>query len=91
MRIDGNTPSKERTAIVAKFQDDPDTRIALLSITAANTGLTLTAATTVIFAELFWNPGTLVQAEDRAFRVGQKSNVVAKYLVATGTADDYLW
>jgi hypothetical protein len=63
-------------------------RAAVLSITAAGTGLTLHAAASVVFAELFWNPGQLQQAEDRAHRLGQKASVEVKYLVAKGTLDD---
>lgn len=91
IRIDGTTNSSQRQEICTKFQSDPQTRIALLSITAASTGLTLTAATTVVFAELYWNPGQLVQAEDRAHRIGQCDSVSVHYLLAKGTTDDTLW
>jgi len=43
--------------MVQTFQDDNRCRVAILSITAANSGITLTAAHLVVFAELFWNPG----------------------------------
>lgn len=65
--------------------------MAILSITAASSGLTLTKANLVVFAELFWNPGILVQAEDRVYRIGQKDSVMIQYLYAKGTADDKIW
>ena len=43
------------------MQEDPSTRVAVLSIKAAGAGLTLTAASTVIFGELSWTPGDVVQ------------------------------
>ncbi|XP_075009044.1 SWI/SNF-related matrix-associated actin-dependent regulator of chromatin subfamily A-like protein 1 isoform X4 [Calonectris borealis] len=91
IRIDGSTPSAERQSLCQKFQSSEKQVVAVLSLTAANMGLTLSAADLVVFAELFWNPGVLIQAEDRAHRIGQTSSVNVHYLVAEGTADDYLW
>uniref|UniRef100_A0A8D0H7U9 SWI/SNF-related matrix-associated actin-dependent regulator of chromatin subfamily A-like protein 1 n=1 Tax=Sphenodon punctatus TaxID=8508 RepID=A0A8D0H7U9_SPHPU len=91
IRIDGSTPSSERQSLCQKFQFSEKHAVALLSLTAANMGLTLSAADLVVFAELFWNPGVLIQAEDRAHRIGQTSSVNIHYLVAKGTADDFLW
>ncbi|NXF01892.1 SMAL1 protein, partial [Smithornis capensis] len=91
IRIDGSTPSAERQSLCQNFQFSEKQIVAVLSLTAANMGLTLSAADLVVFAELFWNPGILIQAEDRAHRIGQTSSVNVHYLVAKGTADDYLW
>ncbi|XP_027492831.1 SWI/SNF-related matrix-associated actin-dependent regulator of chromatin subfamily A-like protein 1 [Corapipo altera] len=91
IRIDGSTSSVDRQSLCQKFQFSEKQVVAVLSLTAANMGLTLSAADLVVFAELFWNPGILIQAEDRAHRIGQTSSVNVHYLVARGTADDYLW
>lgn len=91
IRIDGSTPSAERQQLCDRFQFCTQSCVAVLSITAANMGLTLHSADLVVFAELFWNPGVLIQAEDRVHRIGQTSNVDIHYLVAKGTADDHLW
>ncbi|XP_034280046.1 DNA annealing helicase and endonuclease ZRANB3 isoform X2 [Pantherophis guttatus] len=74
IRIDGSVPSAERINLVNQFQKDPDTRVAVLSIQAAGQGLTFTAATHVVFAELYWDPGHIKQAEDRAHRIGQSNS-----------------
>lgn len=91
IRIDGSTPSAQRQALVDLFQDTPTCRVAVLSITAAGVGLTLTAASNVFFAELFYNPGALMQAEDRAHRIGQQDTVNVQYLVARNTIDEQLF
>ncbi|XP_016061742.1 PREDICTED: DNA annealing helicase and endonuclease ZRANB3 [Miniopterus natalensis] len=91
VRIDGSVPSSERIHLVNQFQKDPETRVAILSIQAAGQGLTFTAATHVVFAELYWDPGHIKQAEDRAHRIGQCSSVNIHYLVANGTLDTLMW
>ena len=65
--------------------------MALLSITACGTGLTLNTASHVVFAELDWTPANVLQAEDRAHRIGQKNTVNVHYLLARGTADEHIW
>ena len=89
--IVGATPVGDRAGLVNQFQNDPAVRVALLSIKAAGVGLTLTAASTVVFGELTWTPGDIVQAEDRAHRIGQRGSVAVHILQAPGTIDDALW
>lgn len=91
IRIDGKTSAEQRTYFCKKFQENDDYRVAVLSIVAANAGLNLSAANLVVFGELFWNPGILVQAEDRVHRIGQQDMVTVQYLVSNGTADDHIW
>lgn len=57
IRIDGKTSSEERKCVCDQFQSEDMYRVAVLSICAANSGITLTAANLVVFAELYWNPG----------------------------------
>ncbi|TXG71515.1 hypothetical protein EZV62_000094 [Acer yangbiense] len=91
IRIDGGTPAASRQGLVTDFQEKDDIRAAVLSIKAGGVGLTLTAASTVIFAELSWTPGDLIQAEDRVHRIGQVSSVNIYYLLANDTVDDIIW
>ena len=80
IRIDGRTNGAIRQGLVTQFQTDPSVRVAVLAITAAGVGLTLTAARTVFFSEMFWTPGSLIQAEDRVHRIGQTGSVLIKYV-----------
>jgi hypothetical protein len=66
-------------------------RVAVLGITAAGIALTLTAASVVFFAEMFWTPGSLLQAEDRAHRIGQLRDVRVFYFFAEDSVDELLW
>lgn len=91
IQIDGSTRSDVRSELVEIFQNKESVKVALLSLKACNSGITLTAAETIVFAELDWNPSTLAQAESRAHRIGQKGSVTCRYLMANKTADDIIW
>ena len=95
IRIDGTVQPVVRGQLVRKFQTCSRSRVALLSMTAAGVGLTLTAASTVLFAELHWTPGVLAQAEDRAHRIGQThSSVQIIYMICKDpkvSVDSILW
>jgi SWI/SNF-related matrix-associated actin-dependent regulator 1 of chromatin subfamily A len=60
IRIDGKVPAERRHQHVQSFQTDLSIRCAVLSITAASQGLTLTAASCVVFAEVFWTPSIMI-------------------------------
>ncbi|PAV70904.1 hypothetical protein WR25_10715 [Diploscapter pachys] len=72
-------------------ENEPEIRVALLSLITGGFALNLTAATSVIFAELYWNPTYHEQAEDRAHRIGQTERVECKYLMSEDTADEMVW
>ena len=92
IRIDGKVAVEKRQDLVNKFQTDDDCLVAILSITACATGLTLTKASTVVFAELHFTPSIMIQAEDRAHRIGQESGCVnIHYLFGSDTLDVLLF
>lgn len=90
MRIDGDTPAIKREQYVKDFQEG-DTQVAVLSMLAASTGLTLTATSIVLFAELYYVPGTILQAEDRVHRIGQKNSCDIRFIIARGSIDEKIW
>lgn len=92
VRIDGSTPQNQREGLVKKFQETGEARVALLSITACGHGLNMTAAGTAVFAELYWVPGQIMQAEDRCHRMGTTHSIInIHYCIAEKTIDDVVW
>lgn len=87
VKFDGRDSLPERDEAMQAFQNDKAVRLFVGSIGAAREGLTLTAASTVIFCELDWTPGNLAQAEARAHRIGQKDSVLVQHLVLDGSID----
>jgi SWI/SNF-related matrix-associated actin-dependent regulator of chromatin subfamily A-like protein 1 len=85
--LTGETAMDVRTKAVDRFQTDPSVHVFIGSIQAAGVGLTLTAASHVVFAELDWVPGNVTQAEDRCHRIGQTESVLVQHLVLDGSLD----
>ncbi len=86
--LHGGTPVGQRKALVAKFQNDETVPFFVLSLKAGGTGLTLTAASHVVHFDRWWNPAVENQATDRAFRIGQKKNVLVHKFVCRGTVEE---
>lgn len=84
--LTGENSQGERAEAVERFQNG-DARVFIGSITAAGVGLTLTAASHVIFAELTWTPAEVAQAEDRCHRIGQTDSVLVQHMVLDGSLD----
>ena len=86
--LHGGTPVSKRQAMVDQFQDEQGPPFFVLSLKAGGTGLNLTAASHVIHFDRWWNPAVENQATDRAFRIGQKRNVLVHKFICKGTIEE---
>ncbi|MDR1416556.1 MAG: DEAD/DEAH box helicase, partial [Prevotellaceae bacterium] len=84
----GGCTLKQRREMVDFFQSNRTDKLFVLSLKAAGTGLNLTAASHVIHYDLWWNPAVEAQATDRAYRIGQKSNVMVHRFITKGTFEE---
>jgi superfamily II DNA or RNA helicase len=88
LSLSGKTAVARRKELVKTFQEDERTPFFVLSLKAGGSGLTLTAASHVAHFDRWWNPAVENQATDRAFRIGQKRNVLVHKFVCRGTIEE---
>ena len=88
LTLHGGTPVNKRSELVDKFNGDGYVPYMVLSLKAGGVGLNLTAANHVIHFDRWWNPAVENQATDRAFRIGQKKNVLVHKFITTGTIEE---
>jgi SNF2-related domain/Helicase conserved C-terminal domain len=86
--LDGSVAAEERKRAVAKFQEEEDTRIFLISLKAGGVGLTLTAADYVYLVDPWWNPAVEQQAIDRSHRIGQEKKVFAYRMICRDSVEE---
>jgi SWI/SNF-related matrix-associated actin-dependent regulator 1 of chromatin subfamily A len=89
--VTGDDNATQKQAAVDKFQNDANCKLIILNYKSGGVGLTLTAASNVLFIEFPWTAADCVQAEDRAHRNGQKNAVNCVYLLGEGTIDEYMY
>jgi SNF2 family DNA or RNA helicase len=84
--LDGQT--QDRATPVTRFQNDPESKLFLISLRAGGLGLNLTAAGYVYLLDPWWNPAVEAQAIDRTHRIGQTQSVFAYRLIAKDTVEE---
>ncbi|MGO9673012.1 MAG: DEAD/DEAH box helicase [Methylocella sp.] len=88
LTLHGETQVRKRKTLVRDFQEDEKVPFFVLSLKAGGSGLNLTAASHVVHFDRWWNPAVENQATDRAFRIGQKQNVLVHKFVCRGTVEE---
>jgi len=91
VKLDGSMSKPERQHSVDQFQDNPKVKVFVGNIKAAGVGITLTAAEAVIMNDLSFLPSDHAQSEDRAYRYGQKNNVLVYYPIFENTIEGIIY
>ena len=86
--LHGGVSRSQRDAMTDNFQNNRNAKILILSLKAGGTGLNLTAANNVVHYDLWWNPAVEAQATDRAYRIGQQSNVLVHRFITQNTFEE---
>ena len=89
--VTGDDNPTQKQMAVDKFQNDDSCKLIILNYKSGGVGLTLTAASNVLFVEFPWTAADCMQAEDRAHRNGQKNAVNCVYLLGRDTIDEYMY
>lgn len=90
-RMDGETPLKKRSSLIDEFNSDPNIFLFLLTTKVGGLGINLTGANRIIIFDPDWNPSTDMQARERAWRVGQKKDVVIYRIMTSGTIEEKIY
>ena len=91
VKLDGSMSKVERQFSVDQFQENPKVKVFVGNIKAAGVGITLTAAEAVVMNDLSFLPSDHAQAEDRAYRYGQKNNVLVYYPIFDNTIEGIIY
>lgn len=89
--LDGSMKYEERSKAVADFNADPEQFVFLISTKAGGVGLNITSANKVVVVDPNWNPAYDLQAQDRAYRIGQTRDVEVFRLVSSGTIEEIVY
>lgn len=89
--LDGSMKYDERSKAVADFNADPQQFVFLISTKAGGVGLNITSANKVVIIDPHWNPAYDLQAQDRAYRIGQTRDVEVFRLVSSGTIEEIVY
>jgi SNF2 family DNA or RNA helicase len=90
LTLTGDTPQAERGELVRRFQEDDDARVLVAQIQVGGAGITLTAASTMVFCSTSFNFADFEQAKARIHRIGQSQHCTYYNLVAADTVDELI-